>query len=76
MGLINPDTGDHYWYTRFAIGSVNPASVSGRFRVDFLYLTCQEVEEMQGEVQINEWRVALEGIRFDPKLGIGCPHRI
>jgi hypothetical protein len=26
---------------------------------------------MQGEVQINDWRVALEGSGFDPKLGIG-----
>jgi hypothetical protein len=29
------------------------------------------VEEMQGEVQINDCRVALEGSGFDPKLGIG-----
>jgi hypothetical protein len=26
---------------------------------------------MQGEVQINDWRVALEGSGFAPKLGIG-----
>jgi hypothetical protein len=31
----------------------------------------QEVEEMQGEVLINDWKVALEGGGFDPKLGIG-----
>jgi hypothetical protein len=29
------------------------------------------VEEMQGEVLINDWKVALEGDKFDPKLGIG-----
>jgi hypothetical protein len=26
---------------------------------------------MQGEVLINDWKVALEGDGFDPKLGIG-----
>jgi hypothetical protein len=26
---------------------------------------------MQGEVLINDWKVALEGDEFDPKLGIG-----
>jgi hypothetical protein len=26
---------------------------------------------MQGEVLINDWKVALEGIGLDPKLGIG-----
>jgi hypothetical protein len=45
--------------------------VSGRFGAAFLRLICQEVEEMQGEVFINDWKVALEGCRFDPKLGIG-----
>jgi hypothetical protein len=29
------------------------------------------VEEMQGWVLINDWKVALEGSGFDPKLGIG-----
>jgi hypothetical protein len=35
-----------------------------------LRLICQKVEEMQGEVVINDWKVALEGRVFDPKLGI------
>jgi hypothetical protein len=70
MGLINPDTGDHYLYTRLPIVSSNSPAVSGRFRAAFL-LICQEVVEMQGEVLINDWRVALEGRGFDPKLGIG-----
>jgi hypothetical protein len=26
---------------------------------------------MQGEVLINDWKVALEGDEFDPRLGIG-----
>jgi hypothetical protein len=29
------------------------------------------VEEMQEEVLVNDWKVALEGSGFDPKLGIG-----
>jgi hypothetical protein len=32
-------------------------------------LIFQEVEEMQGEVVINDWKVALEGDKFDPKFG-------
>jgi hypothetical protein len=71
MGLIHPDTGDHYWYTRLTMGSSNSPAVSGRFGAAFLRLICQEVEEMQVEVLINDWKVALEGSGFDPKLGIG-----
>jgi hypothetical protein len=71
MGIIHPDTGDHYWYTRFPMGSSNSPAVSGRFGAAFLRLIFQEVEEMQGEVLINDWKVAPEGNRFDPKLGIG-----
>jgi hypothetical protein len=29
------------------------------------------VEDIQAEVLINDWKVALEGSGFDPKLGIG-----
>jgi hypothetical protein len=29
------------------------------------------VEEIQGEMLINDWKVALEGSGFGPKLGIG-----
>jgi hypothetical protein len=71
MGLILPDTGDHYWYTHLPMGSSNYPAVSGRFGAAFLRLIFQEVEEMQGEVLINDWKVALEGDGFDPKLGIG-----
>jgi hypothetical protein len=71
MGLIHPDTGDHYCYTRLPMGSSNSPAVSGRFGAAFLRLIFQEVEEMQGEVLINDWKVALEGDKFDPKLGIG-----
>jgi hypothetical protein len=71
MVLIHPGTGDHYWYTRLPMGSANSPPVSERFGEALLHLTCHEVEEMQGEVQINEWRVELEGSGFDPKLGIG-----
>jgi hypothetical protein len=71
VGLIHPDTGDHYWYTRLPMGSSNYPEVSGRFGAAFLRLIFQEVEEMQGEVLINDWKVALEGDDFDPKLGIG-----
>jgi hypothetical protein len=71
MGVIHPCTGDHYWYTRLPMGSSNYPAVSGRFGAAFLRLICQEVEEMQGEVLINDWKVALEGSIFDPKLGIG-----
>jgi hypothetical protein len=71
MGLIHPDTGDHYWYTRLPMGSSNPPAVSGRFGAAFFRLIFQEVEEMQGDVLINDWKVALEGDGFDPKLGIG-----
>jgi hypothetical protein len=70
MGLIHPDTGDHYWYTRLPMGLSNSPAVSGRFGAAFLRLIFQEVEEMQGEVLINDWKVALEGDEFDPKLGI------
>jgi hypothetical protein len=70
MGLIHPDTGDHYWYTRLPMGSSNSPAVSGRFGTAFLRLVCQEVEEMQGEVSINDCKVALESSGFDPKLGI------
>jgi hypothetical protein len=71
MGLIHPDTEDHYWYTRLPMGSSNSPEVSGRFGVAFLSLIFQEVEEMQGEVLINDGKVALEGKGFDPTLGIG-----
>jgi hypothetical protein len=52
------------------MGSSNSPAVSGRFGAALLRLICQEVEEMQGEVLINDWRVSLEGSGFDPKLGI------
>jgi hypothetical protein len=71
MGLIHPDTGYHYWYTRLHMGSSNHPAVSGRFGAAFLRLIFQEVEEVQGEVLINDWKVALGGDEFDPKLGIG-----
>jgi hypothetical protein len=51
MGLIHPYNGDIYWS--------NSPTVSGRFGVAFLSLFCQEVKEMQGEVLINDWKVAL-----------------
>jgi hypothetical protein len=70
MGLIHPDTGYHYWYTRLPMGSSISPAVSGRFGAAFLRLIFQEVEEVQGEVSINDWKVALEGDEFDPKLGI------
>jgi hypothetical protein len=38
MGLIHPDTGDHYWYTRLPMGSSNSPAVSGRFGAAFLRL--------------------------------------
>jgi hypothetical protein len=71
MGLIHPDPGDHYWYTRLPMGSSNYPAVSGRFGAAFLRLVFQEVKEIQGEVLNNDWKVALEGDGFDPKLGIG-----
>jgi hypothetical protein len=71
MGLIHPYTGDHYWYTRLSMGSSNSPAVSGRFGAAFLRLICQKVEEMQGEVLIDDWKVTLKGSGFDPKLGIG-----
>jgi hypothetical protein len=64
MGLIYPEIGDLYWYIHLPMGSSN--SPAGRFGAAFLRLTFQEVEEMQGEVVINDWRVALEGDKFDP----------
>jgi hypothetical protein len=66
MGLIHPDTGDHYWYTRLPMGSSKSPTVSGRFGAAFLRLIFQELEEMQGDVLINDWKVALEGDGFDP----------
>jgi hypothetical protein len=54
MGLIHPDTGDHYWYTLLPMGSSNSPAVSDRFGAAFLHLIFQEVEEMQGEVLIND----------------------
>jgi hypothetical protein len=39
--------------------------------VAFLRLIFQEVEEMQEEVLINDWKFALEGEEFYPKLEIG-----
>jgi hypothetical protein len=71
MGLIHPDTGDHYRYTRLPMGSSNSPAVSGRFGAAFLCLIFQEVEEMQGEVLINDRKVAIQGDVFDPRLGIG-----
>jgi hypothetical protein len=59
MGLIHPYTGDHYWYTRLPMGSSNYPAVSGRFGAAFLHPIFQEVEEMQGKVLINDWKVAL-----------------
>jgi hypothetical protein len=70
-GLIHPDTGDLYWYTRLSKSSSNSSALPGRFGAAFLSLIFQEVEEMQGEVVINDWKVVLEGDEFDPKLGIG-----
>jgi hypothetical protein len=54
MGLIHPDTEDHYWYTHLPMGSSNSPAVSSRFGAAFLRLIFQEVEEMQGEVLIND----------------------
>jgi hypothetical protein len=71
MGLVRPDTRDHYWYTRLPVGYSNSLAVSGSFGAGFLRLIFQEVEEMQGEVLINDWKVTLECDEFDPKLGIG-----
>jgi hypothetical protein len=56
MGLIHPETGYHYWYTRLSMGSSNSPVVSGRFGAAFLRLIFQEVEEMQGEVFSNDWK--------------------
>jgi hypothetical protein len=53
------------------MGSSNYPAVSGRFGAAFLRLIFQEVEDMQGKVGINDWKVALEGDKFDPKLGVG-----
>jgi hypothetical protein len=36
-----------------------------------VYTFAHEMEDMQGEVHINDWIVALEGSGFPPKLGIG-----
>jgi hypothetical protein len=52
------------------MGSSNYPLVSDIFGTAFLRLIFQEVYEMQGEVLINDWKVALEGDCFDPKLGI------
>jgi hypothetical protein len=71
MGIIHPYTGDLYWYTRLPMRSSNSPAVSGRFGAAFLRLIFQEVKEMQGEVVINDWKVTLEGDKFDPKLGVG-----
>jgi hypothetical protein len=71
MGLIHPDTGDHYWYTRFPMGSSNSPAISGRFGAAFIRLICQEVEDIQGEVLITDWKLALKGNGFYPKRGIG-----
>jgi hypothetical protein len=71
MELINPETGDHYLYNRLPMGSSNYPEVAGRFGGAFISIICQKVEEMQGEVLVNDWKVALEGSGFDPKLGIG-----
>jgi hypothetical protein len=65
MGLIHPDTGYYYWYTNLPMGSSNSPAVSGRFGAAFLRLICQKVEEIQGEVLINDWKVALEGSGFN-----------
>jgi hypothetical protein len=61
MGLINPYKGYNYWYTRLPMGSSNSPAESGRFGEAFLHLIFQEMEETQGEVLINDWKVALEG---------------
>jgi hypothetical protein len=53
------------------MGSSNSPAVSVRFGVTFLRLIFQEVKEMQGEVLITDWKVALEGNGFDLKLRIG-----
>jgi hypothetical protein len=50
--------------------SSNSPAVSGRFGTDFLRIIFQEVEEMQEDVLINDWKVALQGDEFDPELGI------
>jgi hypothetical protein len=71
MGLVHPDTGDLYWYTRLHMGSSSSPAVSGWFGAGFLRLIFLEVVEMQGEVVIDDWKFALEGDEFDPKLGIG-----
>jgi hypothetical protein len=72
MGIIHPDTGYHYRYTRFSMGSSNYPVVSGRFGAAFLRLIFQEVQEIQGKVLINYWNVSLEGGGFYTKLGVGC----
>jgi hypothetical protein len=41
------------------------------FGAAFVRLIYQEAEEIQGDALINDWKVALEGSGFDPKLGIG-----
>jgi hypothetical protein len=59
MGIIHPYTGDHYGKTRLPMGSSNSLALSGRFGAALLRILFQEVEEMQGEVLINDWKVAL-----------------
>jgi hypothetical protein len=70
MGIIHPDTRYHYWYTQLPMGSSNYPAVSGIFGAAFLRLICQKLEGMQGEVLINDWKVALKGSGFDPQIGI------
>jgi hypothetical protein len=71
MGLNHPYNGDIYWYTLLPMGSSRSPAVSGWFGADFLRLIFQEVEEIQEEVLISDWKVAIEGDEFDPRLGIG-----
>jgi hypothetical protein len=40
------------------------------FWAAFLWLIHYEVEDMQGVVINNDWKVSIEGGGFDPKLGI------
>ncbi|MGH7974468.1 MAG: hypothetical protein ACREBR_02985, partial [bacterium] len=68
MGLIHPKTGDHYWYSRFPMGSANSPGASGRYGAAFLRLVMDTHYGFQGTPILNHM---LGSPNYNPDWGEG-----
>jgi len=68
MGMLHPSTGEHWWHTRFPMGSTNSPGASGRYGAGFLRFIREHCPLFQGHPRLNSM---LSGGGFDPALGEG-----